>query len=414
MTDIGAADLLRTVKVVDSAIGKEVEKMIEEAGRHNNSGGTRKASRLKLVQDGNNEEAEFSDLYEESPGRRQDASKAPACYQATLERMEELGRLQKMVDYHAKLKESGWERAVERARGIINSASMLGPLRWLISEPVPPLEKLVAQEIDVMAAMQKQVGMAVQYSEGIVRDLHAFDEELLRDFNNAKTGLGTLEKRLAKAREGIGAKTEQLSQTPMTEPVYVPLQSELNNLVRVEKDTLNTLEITGQQVLDTYKQGSQVRAKEDVVRKGLHELKLVHSYATRFLNFVQRTRQADDLLPQLVETATAVTDAYAILTRIVQTGNAATTDAVKKLVEVIGTVDYRMMPTVQREVNRQRSMLERADKKTTFYEQAVELLTGKDYQPVNTQKPAADPPASGISATQHVSPSGQSSTVWSN
>jgi hypothetical protein len=40
-------------------------------------------------------------------------------------------------------------------------------------------------------------------------------------------------------------------------------------------------------------------------------------------------------------------------------------------------------------------MLERADKKTSFYEQAVELLRGKNYQPANGagQLEAAPPAA---------------------
>ena len=215
----------------------------------------------------------------------------------------------------------------------------------------------------------------------------------MNEFDSAKTRLIGEEEKLAKIQKTVETKTVQLGRTPMDNPEYVPLQTKLNNTLRAEKETKNGLEILGQEFVDTYKQSSQVRAKEDVVRMGLHELRLVHSYATRFLTFVQRTRQADDLLPQLVETATAVTDAYRILTGIVQAGNVATTDAVRRLVDVIGTVDYTMLPTVQREVNKQRSMLEKADKRTTFYEQAVELLRGKNYQPANNQEqPGAQAP----------------------
>src|SRR3989338_4530572 len=198
-----------------------------------------------------------------------------------------------------------------------------------------------------MAAMQKQVGMAVNHSEGIVRKLRSYDSDLLKEFDSAKTQLAEEEAKQAKTQKTVETKSSQLAQMQMDSPEYVPLQAKLNNLLRAEKETKSLLEILGQQVVDTYKQSSQIRAKEDVVRMGLHELRLVHSYVTRFLTFVTRTRQADDLLPQLVETATAVTDAYQILTGIAQAGSMATTEAVKKLVNVIGAVDYTIMPAVQ-------------------------------------------------------------------
>jgi hypothetical protein len=63
-----------------------------------------------------------------------------------------------------------------------------------------------------------------------------------------------------------------------------------------------------------------------------------------------------------------------VLTSIVTTGSSGTTSAVEHLVDVIGSVDYRVLPNVQKEVNKQKSMLEKADKRTTFYEQAIRLL----------------------------------------
>lgn len=403
MQDLGA--VVEVAQAVNSVgrLNKEVGNMVNEFGGRNNRNGNGKSALgatrvIARGKAGAGTDTDFSDVYEERSKKGQSANKAPACYQAAMEHMAELGRLQGMVGYHAKLGESGLLKAVEQAKAVLyeaTSSGMLKAFHGLIPEPVQPLEALVSKEIAVMAAMQKQVGMAVDHSEGIVRKLRGYDSDLLKEFDGAKTQFAEEESKQAKIQKAAETKSNQLAQTQMDSPEYVPLQTKLNNMLRAEKETKNLLEILGQQVVDTYKQSSQVRAKEDVVRMGLHELRLVHSYVTRFLTFVQRTRQADDLLPQLVETATAVTDAYQILTGIVLTGSVATTEAVKKLVSVIGTVDYTIMPTVQREVNKQRSVLEKADKKTTGYEQAVELLRGKNYQAANGtgQSEATAPPA---------------------
>lgn len=388
-----------------SKVGKEVKNMVSQTSGQNSHNGHDKAlaGKIRIIARGKESiepDADFSDLYEETPHRNQSASKAPACYQAALEHMAELGRLQGIVNYHARLKESKTLQAAEQAKRVLCEATshgMLNAFHGLIPEPVQPLETLVRKEIGTMAEMQKQVGMAVHHSQGIVGKLSAYDSELLAQFDTSKTELAKQEKKFTKTQRAILSLSEQLEQTPMDDVGYVPLQITRNDAFRTEKETKNKLEILGQEVVDTYKQSSQVRAKEDVVRMGLHELRLVHSYVTRFLTFVQRTRQADDLLPQLVETATAVTNSYQILAGIVQAGSVATTEAVKKLVDVIGTVDYTMLPAVQKEVNKQRSMLEKADKKTRFYEQAVELLRGKNYQAASAsaerQPAAAAPPA---------------------
>ncbi|MBI2142935.1 hypothetical protein HYU20_01160 [Candidatus Woesearchaeota archaeon] len=402
MQDLGAvADIAQAFNAANR-LGNEVENMANGFGGKNNHNGHGKGLAATAViargKAGAEPDTDFSDLYEESPRKSQSANKAPACYQAAMDHMAELGRLQSLVNYHAKLNESGALRTVENAKAALYEATSRGLLtafHGLIPQPVPSLETLVSKEIAVMAAMQKQVGMAVDHSEGIVRKLKDYDGDLMKEFDGAKTQFAEEEEKQAKMQKAVETKSNRLAQTQMGSPEYVPLQVTLNNTLRAQKETKNVLEILGQQVVDTYKQSSQVRAKEDVVRMGLHELRLVHSYVTRFLTFVQRTRQADDLLPQLVETATAVTDAYQILTGVVQAGSAATTEAVKKLVSVIGTVDYTIMPAVQHEVNKQRSLLEKADKKTTGYEQAVELLRGKNYQPANGagQHEAAPPAA---------------------
>lgn len=400
MFDFGLGALLEVLGMYKTV--KEVGNMVNEFGSNGNHNGhgkglaaTRVMARGKA---GAEPDADFSDLYEESPRKSQSANKAPACYHAAMEQMVELGRLQRLVNYRAKLNESNALRAVEHAKTALykaTSSGLLTAFHGLVQQPVPSLETLVSREIAVMAAMQKQVGMAVDHSEGIVRKLRGYDSDLMKEFDSAKTQFAEEEAKQAKMQNAVETKSNQLVQTQIGSPEYVPLQTKIYNMLRAEKETKNLLEILGQQVVDTYKQSSQIRAKEDVVRMGLHELRLVHSYVTRFLTFVQRTRQADDLLPQLVETATAVTDAYQILTGVVQAGSAATTEAVKKLLNVIGTVDYTIMPTVQHEVNRQRSLLERADKKTTFYEQAVELLRGKNCQTANGtgEQKAAAPPA---------------------
>lgn len=393
MTDLGG--VLEMAQAFNTArrLGKEVGTMVDNEGGSNRNGhngnGKGHVGRTKVIAGANKAagaDADFSDLYEESPRKSQSANKAPACYHAAMEHMVELGRLQGMVEYHARMEESSALRTVEQVKAAFHNATSHGLLRafqGLVPEPVPQLEALVSREVAVMAEMQEQVGLAVHHSEGIVGKLKKYDNDLLNEFDAAKTELQEQEAKLAKTQKAIAAKSTKLAETQMDNLGYVQLQTELNNLLRGEKEKTNLLEILGQQVVDTYKQSSQVRAKEDVVRMGLHELRLVNSYVTRFLTFVQRTRQADDLLPQLVETATAVTGAYQILTGIVQAGSRATTDAVQKLVDVIGTVDYTIQPAVQKEVNKQRAILERADKKTTGYEQAVELLRGKNYQAAN-------------------------------
>ncbi len=397
MTDLGAVIEVAQAFNTIGRLNREVGTMIGEVGNRNNhsSNGKSALGATRIIARGRASvppDADLSDLYEESPRKSQSANKAPACYNAAMEHMAELGRLQGSVDYHARLKDSRTLQAIEQAKRAGYKATSHGMLRAfhrLVPEPVQPLESIVRREIDVMAAMQKQVGLAVDHSEGIVGKLRSYDSDLMKEFDSAKTELAEGERKHAKTQKAIESRSGQLAQTQMDSTDYVPLQTKLNNLLRAEKETKNSLEILGQQVVDTYKQSSQVRAKEDVVRMGLHELRLVNSYVTRFLTFVRRTRQADDLLPQLVETATVVTDAYQMLTGIVAAGSVATTDAVKKLVSVIGTVDYTMMPTVQREVNKQRSMLDKADKKTTFYEQAVELLRGKNYQAASAAEQAA-------------------------
>ena len=388
MMDLGA--VIEVVQAVNTLgkLNKEVGAMVSETGNRNNHGSNGKGAlgATRVIARGRasvQPAADFSDLYEESPRKSQSANKAPACYHAAMERMAELGRLQASVEYHARLKDSKTMQAVEQRKKVLYNATSHGLLRAfhrLVPEPVQPLEALVVREIEVMAAMQRQVGLAVDHSEGIVGKLRSYDSDLMKEFDSAKTELAERERKYAKTQKTIEARSKQLSQTQMDSMEYVPVQTKLNNLLRAEKETKNSLEILGQQVVDTYKQSSQVRAQEDVVRMALHELRLVNSSVTRVLTYVRRTRQADELLPQLVETATVVTDSYQILTGIVAAGSVGTTDAVKKLVSVIGTVDYRRMPTIQREVNKQRSMLEKADKKTTYYEQAVELLRGKNYQ----------------------------------
>ncbi len=379
---------------------KEVGKMAEELGgagadqqknghRNHNGHGNGSLPKMKTVwkapTNGKASQGEiFSDVYEESPRSRRNSSiRAPACYSAVLENMAELTRLKGQVDYHARVSESTMLQVAEGAKSAFHQITSHGPLRMLkgmVGEPVLPLEAIVGREIEVMKALQAQADFAAYYSEGIVTTLKRYDKTLMGEFGEAKSQLLENEGKLSKIDKATATISEQLQQMPMDDVNYVPTQMKLNNVMRAKAETKNVLEMTGQRVVDTYKQSSQVRAKEDVVRMGLHELRLVNSYVTRFLTFAQQTRQADALLPQLVETATAVTEAYQVLTGIVQSGNTATTQAVERLAQVIGAVDYTVMPNVQKEVNKQRAVLDRADKKTSFYEQAVKLLRG-NYNP---------------------------------
>ncbi len=381
MTDLGS--VLEAVNVV-RGIG-EVGKMAGGLD-WNEKAGTASAGKAQKRNPGHDYDwlGELSDLYDQSSPRGQSiSSRAPLCYASAMEYMGKLTKLQERVAYSARVQQSSLLRAVEKAKTAINSATSRGLLqtfRGIVPAPVQPLEMLVKSEIEVMASMQKQVASAVHHSSGIVDKLEGYDTELLGEFDKAKREFGSLERKLAKTQQETAELSEKQGQTPMDSPVYVEQQVELNGLRRKDKETKNRLEVVGQQVVDTYKQSSQVRAKEDVVRAGLHELRLVNAYVTRFLGFLQRTREADNLLPQLVQTAEAVTNSYQVLTSIVVAGSAGTTEAVERLVDVIGTVDYRVLPNVQKEVNKQKATLERADKRTSFYEQAVKLLRGENYQ----------------------------------
>jgi len=371
----------------------EVGKMVTgqdkgEAGTHATAMRQKKGA-ARVAQD---IASDFSDTYDQSILGHAVSGRAPACYASAMSYMAKLCALQEKVAYATRVRQSGALQAAEKAKAAAYKATSTGFLKLfhgLTPQPAEPLEKLVTTEVDVMASMQKQVSSAVRHSSGIVDKLEKYDTELLTEFDKAKRIMGSLEKGLERTSQTISESSEKQRQTPMDSPNYVTQQIELNNLCRAEKDNKNRLEIVGQQIVDTYKQSSQVRAKEDVVRAGLHELKLVNAYVARFLGFLQQTQEADNLLPQLVETAEAVTNSYQVLTSIVVTGSAGTTRAVEKLVDVIGTVDYRVLPNVQKEVNKQKATLERADKRTSFYEQAVKLLRGENYSATPSQQTPA-------------------------
>ncbi|MBI2144449.1 hypothetical protein HYU17_04855 [Candidatus Woesearchaeota archaeon] len=391
MSELGAvADLAQAFNTANR-LGKEVGNMIGEldgnaAGNGNGkSNGHAKAPARKSLYKRNgksclNGDADFSDIYTDSLSGSQSAAKAPACYQSVMEHMAELSRLKRQVEYHAKVQASKPLQMAEQAKQKLHEATSHGFLSIFhnaIPEPVPKLETLVSREMGAMNAMQKQVGKAVHHSDDIVKTLAAYDSETLLEFEEARKAIGALEKKLARAQKDKIVLEGQLSQASKDDPAYVQMQISFNNAERKEKDFLNKLEQAGQRLVYAHKQSEQVKVKEAVVRAGLHELRLVNSYVTRFLDFVTRTRAADSLIPQLVQTAEAISDSYDVLKGIVEAGNSATTQSVQRLAQAIGTINYTVLPNTIREGKKQQAVLERIDRRTSFYEQAVTLLRGE-------------------------------------
>lgn len=406
MTDLGAVVEVAQAFNAARRLGKEVGIMTGEAGSgvnggsSNNHNGKGKSlnGKMRVIARGKasaDADTDFSDLYEERPEKGQSANKAPACYQSVMEYMAVLNDLQRSVGYHARLKESRPLQLLESAKQAAQTATSHGIMvvfRGIAPEPVQPLDEIVAREIGVMMSMQRQVSLAVHHSGGIVKKLAAYDEETLLEFEDARKTIGTLERKHARIGREKATLEGQLGQTPRDSPEYVPAQIQIGNMERSEKDTVNKLELAGQQLLYANKQSAQVKTKEAVVRAGLHELRLVNSYVTRFLSFVQRTRPADALIPQLVQTAEAISSSYDVLRGIVDAGSAATTQAVEMLAQAIGTVNYTVLPNTITAGRKQQSILERMDRKTSFYEQAVKLLRGDAGVGLEGQPAEAAPP----------------------
>lgn len=400
MAELGT--VVEIVQAVNSIgrLNKEVGNMVNGIGGKKNHNGHGKGfpGATRVIARGNagaEADTDLSDLYEESPGKGQSAAKAPACYQSVMEHMAELNALQSSVGYHARLKESRPLQLLESAKQAAQTATahgMMSVFRGIAPEPVQPLDEIVAREIEVMMAMQRQVSMAVHHSGGIVKKLAAYDEETLLEFEDARKTIGTLERKHARIGREKATLEGQLGQTPRDGPAYVPMQIQIDSLERSEKDIANKLELAGQQLLYADKQSAQIKTKEAVVRAGLHELRLVNSYVTRFLSFVQRTRPADELIPQLVQTAEAISSSYEVLRGIVDAGNASTTQAVERLAQAIGTVNYTVLPNTITAGRKQQSILERMDRKTSFYEQAVKLLRSDADAGMEGQPAAAAPP----------------------
>ena len=117
------------------------------------------------------------------------------------------------------------------------------------------------------------------------------------------------------------------------------------------------------------------------MRTGLHELRLVNDYVASFLDFVRHTRAAEAVIPQLVQTAQVVGESYNILSRIFENGNVATTSSVRSLAAVIKGVNYAVLPNAQAEIKKQKDILEKAERVTTFSAQAEKLLQTEGYTP---------------------------------
>ncbi|MBI2550328.1 hypothetical protein HYV83_04075 [Candidatus Woesearchaeota archaeon] len=379
--------LVETVQVLKSTI-KEVRGMFDELGKAVHGEGSnghrpyRRATKGKVSTSGTagNEEhgdADFSEFYGRNHVAHPSETKAVEHYQNAIYCMGQIKHLQGVVAYRGRMERSGALQALERARNTFYSATSEGPLKFLhrlAPEPVPLLEALVQEEIDKMVEMQGHVKLAIEHSQIVVRQLQQYDEETVNEFGEAKKAFLSLEQELVTTRADIVTTRGRLSGMDKAEQDYVPLKQQMDSLQRMEKEQVNEQELAAQKVVYTDKQSPLIQRKEDIVRRGLHQLCLVNDYVTGFLTFVQRTRSAEAIIPQLVETAQVVSESYQILSEIFQTGNVATTKSISELVSAIDRVDHKVYPSAQLEVQKQKYALEGVERKTTFTEQASRLL----------------------------------------
>lgn len=327
---------------------------------------------------------DYSDTYGTNFLRHPSESKAIANYKEAARYMQCLENLQSVVAYRVRVEDSGFLRMVERAKEAASKATSKGVLKVfndLVPQPMASLEELVNSQIEVMARMQKHVKEAVGNSEAIVRELQAYDQSTNEEFDKARQSYLSLKKKIEQIQGETAQLAQKLGGMQKKDPDYMKHKLQLDNLQRVEKETANEKEIAAQRLVYTEKQSGLVQRKEDVVRTGLHELRLVNDYVSSFLDFVQHTRAAETIIPQLVQTASVVSRSYNILSAIFESGNEATTGSVRSLADVIRGVDYAVLPNAQAQVRKQKEILERAERVTTFSAQAEKLLQTEGYAP---------------------------------
>lgn len=338
---------------------------------------------------------DYSDTYGTNFLMHPSESKAIANYKEAARYMRCLENFQSIVAYRVRVEDSRLLRLVERAKEAASEATSKGVLtvfHELLPQPMASLEELVNGQIEVMARMQKHVKAAVGNSEAIVRELQAYDQSTNEEFDKARKTYLSLKKKIEKTEGEIAQLAQKLGGMQKKDSDYVQHKLQLDNLQRAEKEAANEKEIAAQRLVYTEKQSGLVQRKEDVVRTGLHELRLVNDYVASFLDFVQHTRAAETIIPQLVQTASVVSRSYNILSAIFENGNEATTGSVRSLADVIRGVNYAVLPNAQAQVRKQKEILEKAERVTTFSAQAEKLLQTEGYaageQYASTARPA--------------------------
>lgn len=406
MTDVGL--LLEAANAFTSTVDsiKKVGQMVDSldgTASPNGHGNGHKAAPVDIRAARGNQgksadrvsDPDYSDTYGTNFLRHPSESKAIANYQEAARYMRDLEHLQSSVAYRVRVEDSRLLRMVERAKEAASEATSKGALavfHELLPQPMASLEELVNIQIEVMARMQKHVKAAVSHSEAIVNELQAYDQSTNEEFEKARKTYLLLKKKIGKAEGEIAQLAQKLVGMQKKDTDYVQHKLQLDNLQRAEKEAANEKEIAAQRLVYTEKQSGLVQRKEDVVRTGLHELRLVNDYVTSFLDFVRHTRAAEAIIPQLVQTASVVSRSYNILSAIFENGNEATTGSVRSLADVIKGVDYAVLPNAQAQIRKQKEILERAERVTTFSAQAEKLLQTEGYaageQYANAAKPA--------------------------
>lgn len=284
--------------------------------------------------------------------------------------------------YRARVDKSKTLRAVEKTKGVLWGATSVFPLDFLhaiLPKPLEALENIVGEEIAAMKKMQDYVNKAISHSEATVNRLEQYDAEVVAKFDQARKSFISYDGGISRMQAEISQLEVQVDEMPKADPEYVPLKRQLDGLKRKEKNAVNARELAAQTVVYTDKQSALVQVKENVVRMGLHQLTLVSNYTQGFLDFVQHTRSADAMIPQLVETAKVLGESYRILSGIFENGNAATTKEISALDAAIKGITHKVYPTALGEATKQEEALGRIASKTTFTEQASQLLGTERY-----------------------------------
>lgn len=390
MTDLGTVVELAQAFNGARRLGKEVETMIDNEGGSSSNGhngnGKRRIGRTKVIAAANQAAADkdFSGANPEGLIANPSESKALASYRLAKDYMSELGKQQALADYRQRIEGSGWLQFAERIRGTVHSHDSLRALRRVVPEPTPELEAILDSEIAAISKMQKHVKQAIGNWQAVVNQLQTYDATIIGEFGKAKSSFFSNNATKDKAQKDMAELEEVLNRTPMEAKDYVEKKVRLDNLKREERTAIYTQEEAAQVLLYTVKQSEVVQAKEEMVEKGLHVFRLVNDYFGTFLNFVQNTRAADSVIPKLAETMQLVSDCYRTLSTVLEGRNAETTAAAVSLASSASGISYKVFPNAHTDAQKQKSILEKADKATNFTEQAWKLLRGSGYEPANS------------------------------